>query len=117
LGGQVRDVLHIADLCELVEEQVRQFKQWEGWLGNVSGGREQSVSLCELTDLCRRITGQTTLVEPGGESRAFDMRIFIGDCSRLFERTAWRPRRGIEDVVRDTFEWVQQNQSLLQSLN
>lgn len=116
MGKQVRDVLHIADLCELVEEQVRQFEQWEGWVGNVSGGREQSVSLCELTDLCQRVTGKNSPIEPGGQSRPFDLRIFIGDCHRLFARTAWRPSRGVEHVVQDTFDWVTQNQSLLQSL-
>lgn len=117
LGKQVRDVLHIADLCELVEEQARHFETWEGWVGNVSGGRGQSVSLCELTDLCRRITGRLTPVESGGESRPFDLRIYIGDCSRLFELTSWRPRRRVEKVVCDTFEWVEEHRPILQSLN
>ena len=34
-GKQVRDFLHVEDLCDLIVEQINQFDRWEGWLGNV----------------------------------------------------------------------------------
>ena len=58
-GTEVRDFLHVADLCELIAEQIQNFDPWDGWLGNVSGGQQNAASLCELTTLCRELTGKT----------------------------------------------------------
>jgi len=57
-GKQVRDFLHVDDLCELLIEQIHDFDRWDGWLGNVAGGLANTSSLCELTGLCREITGK-----------------------------------------------------------
>jgi CDP-paratose 2-epimerase len=115
-GKQVRDFLHIDDLCELLAEQVKEFDRWEGWLGNVAGGLANSASLCELTALCQEITGRRVAVQSVGANRPWDLRLFLGDCRRLFERTAWRPRRGLRQLVSDLAEWAAQNEPLLRNL-
>lgn len=115
-GKQVRDVLHIADLCDLVTEQISGFGDWDGWLGNVGGGLEISSSLLELTGLCREIAGRQLLVTAEAESRQADLRIFLADNARLFARTRWRPKRGMETIVADIFEWVRANEAVLSPL-
>ena len=55
-GKQVRDVLHIDDLCELVIDQVLHPDRYQGRVFNAGGGASFAVSLRELT-LCREITG------------------------------------------------------------
>jgi CDP-paratose 2-epimerase len=115
-GKQVRDLLHVADLCDLVTEQITRFDAWEGWLGNVGGGRDISASLLELTAICRRVTGREVPVEPSQESRPADLRIFLADCAKLFARTAWRPRRGVEQVVADVVDWVRVNEAAVRPL-
>jgi CDP-paratose 2-epimerase len=116
-GKQVRDVLHVDDLCRLIEMQVRDFRSWEGWLGNIAGGLDNSVSLCELTALCRRITGQRVPVGSEAETRPFDLRLFIGDCERLFSRTSWRPQCDVAHAVEDTARWGRDNRVKLERLN
>ena len=115
-GKQVRDVLHIDDLCRLVEMQVRDFSAWDGWNGNVAGGLEHSVSLRELTALCRRITGQGATIGSIAATRPFDLRLFIGDCERLFARTSWRPQWDVPRTVEDTARWVRDNRTALERL-
>jgi CDP-paratose 2-epimerase len=115
-GKQVRDLLHVADLCELVEEQISDFEKWNGWLGNVGGGREISTSLQELTAHCRQIIGRAVPIAAEPENRQADLRIFLADCSKLFARTNWRPKRGIEQIVADVFAWVRANEKELQPL-
>jgi CDP-paratose 2-epimerase len=105
-GKQVRDFLHIDDLCELLCDQVQYFEAWQGWLGNVAGGYTNSASLCELTALCRDIMDREVRISSRLETRPSDLRIFIGDCSQLFERTTWRPQRILKDIVQDTADWV-----------
>jgi CDP-paratose 2-epimerase len=112
-GKQVRDILHVDDLCELITEQLRDFNRWEGWVGNVSGGMDNSASLCELTALCREITGQSIPIGSVPANRPNDLRIFVADCTRLFQRTPWRPRRDVREVIRDLYAWVEKNSDVL----
>jgi CDP-paratose 2-epimerase len=116
-GKQVRDFLHVADLCDLIVEQVRDFDSWEGWLGNVSGGLDHSVSLCELTALCREVTGKSVPINHNPVNRPNDLRLYIGDCSKLFARATWRPRRDVRCIVEDLHVWVRQNETALRQLN
>ena len=115
-GKQVRDLLHVADLCELVEEQISGFDHWNGWLGNVGGGLEISVSLQELTAACRKIVGREVPMGAEPENRQADLRIFLADCSRLLARTHWRPKRGVTQIVTDIFEWVRAHEKALRPL-
>ena len=108
-GKQVRDVLHVADLCDLIADQITNFDSWEGWRGNVAGGLENSVSLRELTGLCQEVTGAKVEISSIAETRPADLRLFIADCTRLFARTSWRPRRDVRHLVEDTFAWVKAN--------
>ena len=115
-GKQVRDFLHVQDLCDLVVEQVTDFERWDGWSGNVAGGQANAASLCELTALCREATGREIDIGSEPANRPGDLRIFIADCTRLFARTAWRPTRTVHDIVDDTAQWVRQQSVVLRSL-
>jgi CDP-paratose 2-epimerase len=115
-GKQVRDMLHIADLCDLIAEQILDFEKWEGWLGNVGGGLEISASLQELTALCQKIIGREIPIASETENRQADLRIFLADSSKLFARTNWRPKRGVEKIVADVFDWVRANERELKRL-
>jgi CDP-paratose 2-epimerase len=109
-GKQVRDVLHIADLVELVAEQLSEPAEWAGQTFNVGGGRDGSLSLVETTALCRALTGREVPVDPVPERRAGDVPVYISDCRRLFSRTSWRPRRSPRQVLEDTLAWIEENE-------
>ena len=115
-GKQVRDVLHVADLCDLVGEQISDFDRWDGWLGNVGGGLEVSVSLQELTAACRKIVGREVPVGAEPKNRQADLRIFLADCSKLFARTNWRPKRDVTQIITDVFGWVRAHEKELRPL-
>ncbi len=116
LGKQVRDVLHVDDLCDLVAGQFADFDAWEGWVGNVAGGIANSVSLLELTQVCRDVTGREVPIASDLRPRPSDLRLFVADCSRLFARTDWRPRRSVRETVSDTWAWVSARSTELQAL-
>ena len=91
LGKQVRDLLHVEDLVELLDQQLRAPDRWDGATVNVGGGRTCSLSLLETTALCERITGKRCAIEPVAAVRPGDVPVYISDCTRLFELTDWRP--------------------------
>lgn len=105
-GKQVRDLLHVDDLVELVDEQLGDPECWSGAVANVGGGRECSLSLLETTELCRELTGNEVPIATEPQTRPGDVPIYLSDCSRLFSLTSWRPRRTARDVLADLLAWT-----------
>jgi CDP-paratose 2-epimerase len=109
-GKQVRDLLHVDDLIDLVSLQLDDLDHWAGATVNVGGGREVSLSLRETTAICQELTGREVALLDSGTTRPGDVRIYLSDCGRLFERTDWRPKRSARQVLEDTYEWIVQNE-------
>jgi CDP-paratose 2-epimerase len=105
-GKQVRDLLHVEDLVDLVERQLLEPERWDGRTVNVGGGRECSLSLRETTEICRRLTGNEVPIGTVEETRQGDVPIYLSDCTRLFGLDEWRPRRSAEQVLADIHEWI-----------
>ncbi|MEX2106802.1 MAG: NAD-dependent epimerase/dehydratase family protein [Solirubrobacterales bacterium] len=117
-GKQVRDLLHVEDLVDLVERQLLDPDAWDGRTVNVGGGRECSLSLLETTEICRRLTGNDVPIEPVEETRAGDVPIYLSDCTRLFDMDDWRPRRSAEQVLTDIHQWIAADEErIAQALN
>jgi len=114
-GKQVRDLLHVDDLVDLIEEQLGAPDYWDGVVANVGGGRECSLSLAETTALCADITGRHLSVSASGDSRPGDIPVYISDCSKLFELTSWRPAHGARSVLADIHGWVLANEAAIAS--
>lgn len=117
-GKQVRDLLHVDDLVDLVERQLLAPESWDGRTVNVGGGRECSLSLAETTEICQRLTGNEVAIEPVLETRTGDVPIYLSDCTRLFSLDEWRPRRSAEQVLADIHEWIAADEDrIAQALN
>lgn len=109
-GRQVRDLLHVDDLIDLIDEQLGAPDHWAGRVVNVGGGRDVSLSLRETTELCRELTGNEVPVSAADADRPGDLRIYLSDCRRLFEHTDWRPRRDARTILADTLAWIRENE-------
>jgi CDP-paratose 2-epimerase len=114
-GKQVRDLLHIDDLVDLVELQLTEPESWSGVTTNVGGGRECSLSLLETTELCRELTGNEVEIGTVAENRPGDVPVYLSDCSHLHSLTSWRPRRGPRDVLDDLLSWSSQHEDELRA--
>ena len=114
-GKQVRDLIHVDDLVDLVRLQLAEPDAWAGQTVNVGGGRDCSLSLRETTALCQELTGREIPVLDSGETRPGDVRIYISDCHRLFEQTDWRPRRNARQVLEDIYQWIVDNESAVRA--
>ena len=115
-GKQVRDVLHVHDLVALVLLQLAEPDRFAGRTFNVGGGSANSVSLLELTALCRRVTGREVEIGSEPETRYGDVPVFITDHRQLSEHCGWRPRRSVEQTVTDIRDWLTAEAGLLETL-
>ena len=114
-GKQVRDLLHVDDLVDLVDEQLSVPQAWGGVTANVGGGREVSLSLLETTELCRELTGKEVPIAAEPENRPGDVPVYLSDCKRLHSLTSWRPRRSPRDVLADLLDWSAAHEDLLRA--
>jgi CDP-paratose 2-epimerase len=114
LGKQVRDLLHVEDLADLIDAQLADPERWDGEVVNVGGGAENSLSLLEATAICRELTGNEVPISAEAAGRRGDVPIYISDCARLFERTEWRPRRSQRGTLADLHAWIDDHASELQ---
>jgi CDP-paratose 2-epimerase len=115
-GKQVRDVLHVDDLFDLVNHQLQHLEQVNGCTLNAGGGRGTSVSLQELTALCQRITGHTVPISSVAENRQADIALYLTDNARVTGLTGWQPRRPVEQIVEDVYRWLRDNEAQLKPI-
>jgi CDP-paratose 2-epimerase len=114
-GKQVRDVLHATDLADLIRRQLNSIDQWEGEAYNVGGGPEISVSLRELTGMCREATGHDVPVGSLDHTERVDIPLYVSDYRKALTRFGWRPHRSVQWIVGDISEWIRLNESQLRS--
>jgi CDP-paratose 2-epimerase len=110
-GKQVRDLLHVDDLVELLDAQLSDPERWDGVTANVGGGRESSLSLLETTELCAEITGNRVEVTSTSETRPGDVPVYISDCARLRTLTDWHPRLGAPEILADIDAWITEHEA------
>jgi CDP-paratose 2-epimerase len=114
-GRQVRDLLHVEDLVDLIERQLTAGEDWDGFVGNVGGGRDISLSLQETTELCAEITERAVEVVPDASARPGDVPVYISDCAALFARTDWRPQRDVREILADIHAWIGDHEAALRA--
>ena len=117
-GKQVRDILHIQDLFNLLDWQAHNFEKVNGETFNIGGGLDTSVSLQELTRICEEITGNKIEITKVSENRVADLRIYLTDNKKIAKIANWQPSTSVKDIIQDIFEWIKSNESdLINILN
>ena len=87
-----------------------------GAVFNVGGGRDGSVSLAELTRLCRERSNRSLEIGRDPDTQPFDIPYYVTDNARVTSATGWHPARGIEQVVDDVFSWLIEQRSVIEPL-
>lgn len=110
-GKQVRDLLHIHDLFELITIQIKQMENCNGKIYNVGGGFDISLSLLETTELCQKITGSRIDIGQMKQTREADIPIYISDNEKVHHDTGWFPKKNPEEILTDIFHWIMANEN------
>jgi len=108
-GQQIRDWIHVRDHCAGIEA-VRQ----RGKVGEVYnlGGKCERTNL-QMTHLLLELLGKpTSLIEYVKDRPGHDRRYAI-DCSKAERELGWTPTIALDDGLRETIEWYQNNRSWL----
>lgn len=116
LGKQVRDILHVSDLHELIKLQVADMPRHSGKAYNVGGGTANSISLLELSSLCAARTGTTLDFSSVPETHPSDIPYYVTDNTRVTRETGWTPRKSVGDILDEVFQWLRDHRGELEGL-
>jgi CDP-paratose 2-epimerase len=115
-GLQVRDVLHVADVCDLVGRQLDALDAWSGSVFNVGGGMACSVSLRELTAACEARAGRRLAITAVPETTPADVPYFVSNNERVQAVCGWSPSRSLDVLLDDVFEWLRGDEARLRPI-
>ena len=115
-GKQVRDVIHILDLFDLIDYEINNFNHVAGKVYNVGGGNEVSFSLKELTSYCREITGNNIQIDEVPENRIGDIPLYITDHRYVTKDTGWKPQRDVKTILTDIYDWLKKDEQQLKNI-
>ena len=108
-GNQVRDILHVNDLCELIYVQIKNIKKINNKIFTVGGSKKSYVSLIELTKLCQDITKNKIKFSRVSKTSIYDIPYYISN-NKLVSRTyKWRPKKNLKTIIYDVHEWLKKN--------
>lgn len=105
-GHQVRDMLHIADLCDLVTLQLEHMDGVKGRTFNAGGGLANSATLRECTALAMQLTGNDLSMVGDPHDRPGDLKVYITDNTEVTKATGWRPQRDLRTLFNDSYTWL-----------
>jgi CDP-paratose 2-epimerase len=106
MGKQVRDILHVEDAVNLIDYQLHNIDKFNGKIYNAGGGLGSSASLLEMTLLCERITGNKINIDGFPQNRPADLRIYVTDNTKIENEIGWKPKKSIENVLKDIYDWI-----------
>ena len=112
-GNQIRDVLHIDDLSELILLQIKNINKINNKLFTVGGSKTSYTSLSQLTKLCQKITGNKIKMGKVSKTSSYDIPYYLSDNTHVSNTYRWKPKRNINQVVMDTFMWLKNNKSII----
>ena len=115
-GKQVRDLLCIDDLLNLIDYQLAHFAELNGELFNVGGGAANSLSLLETTQFCEKIVGNRITIDAVLTDRPGDLPLFITDSSKVIQRTGWQPQFSPQQTLESIFEWIRAHEAALKPI-
>lgn len=103
-GGQLRDLLHVADVAAafaaLLDSTVT---------GPVNVGSGQGVTLKQVIETLGRLTGRPDLIQLGAlPAPADDPPFLVADTRRLTDEVGWTPQFSLEDGLQDAIAWWRQ---------
>ena len=111
-GNQVRDLIHIDDVCEIIFLQIKKINKIFNNTFNVGGGINNSISLRQLTLKCEKLTKHKLNIGKIKKTSSFDIPYYVSDNSKIYKFYQWKPIKNIDQILEDVFVWLKENKSV-----
>tara|TARA_B110000259_G_C14009823_1_gene399215 strand:- start:1266 stop:2300 length:1035 start_codon:yes stop_codon:yes gene_type:complete len=112
-GKQVRDIIHIDDICDLIFLQITNIKKIYNKTLSFGGGKKNLINLNMLTKKFSIISKNCLKIKKVTKTSIFDIPYFVASNKQITKLYNWKPKRGIDDIILDVYNWQKKNQQLL----
>ncbi len=114
-GSQMRDVIHIHDVCKLIELQIKKINKINNLILNVGGGIKNSISLKTLTKFCQKITLNKIKILSIKKTSNYDIPYYTTNNFQVSKIYKWKPKIKIYNIVQDIYKWMSLNKKILKN--
>jgi CDP-paratose 2-epimerase len=114
-GKQVRDILFVEDMLELLDIQIEQIARFRGEVFNLGGGRENSLSLREATQSMQEISSRSTSIKEETQARKGDIALYWTDNRKAAREFCWKQRTDLKVGIARIFDWIHKNEAGLRT--
>tara|TARA_B100001741_G_scaffold307382_1_gene302146 strand:- start:1191 stop:2219 length:1029 start_codon:yes stop_codon:yes gene_type:complete len=111
-GNQIRDIIHIDDVCEIIFKQIKNFSKIKDNIFNIGGGIKNKLSLKDLTRKCQVITGNKVKITKKSKTSNYDIPYYVSDNKKIFKFYNWLPKKNIDQIIHDIYFWLITNQNI-----
>ncbi len=111
-GNQVRDVIHIKDVCEILLIQINKMNKINNYIFNIGGGVKNAISLKSLTKKCQELTANKIHITKVKKTSMFDIPYYVSDNLKILKFYKWKPTIGIDLILSDIYKWLNKNKNL-----
>jgi len=108
-GHQIRDILHIEDVCEIILLQIKKLNKINNDIFNIGGGLKNSISLNNLTIKCEKLTKNKITFKKISRTSIFDIPYFVTNNNKVTKVYKWKPKRNIDKILKDIYIWLSEN--------
>ncbi|WP_193179398.1 NAD-dependent epimerase/dehydratase family protein [Nisaea sediminum] len=115
-GHQVRDVLHVADLYDLLVRQLADMEISAKGVWNVGGGKANATSLRQLSAACAARARRELDIVSHPDTNPADIPWFVTDARRAMAAFGWAPKRPLDILLDEIFDWLEAKRESLQPL-
>ena len=105
-GNQVRDILHVYDLCEIIEIQIKKIDSIYNKLFTIGGSKNNAISLKNLTTMCKKITKNSIKFHKINNTSIYDIPYFVTSNKLVSKTYNWKPKKNLLEIVQDTYNWL-----------
>ena len=110
-GTQLRDVLHIDDLCSLITKQLKSINRINNKIFTVGGSKKSSTSLLALTKSCQKITKNKVKIKKIKKTSIYDIPYYVTNNKFVSQTYKWKPKKNIYNIVEDIYFWALKNKN------
>ena len=114
-GKQVRDVLFVEDMLELLDLQIKKIANFRGEVFNLGGGAVNSISLREATSAMQEISSRTSPITVSDKARQDDIVLYWTDNRKAAQQLEWKPKTDLRTGFVRIFDWIRENEAELRS--
>ena len=111
-GNQVRDIIHVDDLCEVIIKQIKNLNKIKNITFNIGGGKKNSISLKDLTLKCRKISGNKIKISRVSKTSEYDIPYYVTDNKKIKKYYDWQPKKNVDQIVKDIYQWLVKNKKV-----